>query len=508
MRPADVPNLFVAWTPFPGAGGLDSPKLLTTTLSAPASCHSCLHHPGIGIFLFDRDRKARTSNALWLPVFWLLINGSQPVSWWLGTHTAVKLTTAAQYLDGSPPLDTGIYIGLLAAGVISLATRRREVVNVLRRNRVIVLFFLYCAVSTLWSDYTGVSFKRWIKALGDLVMVLVILTDSNPSAALKRLVARVGFVLIPASVLLIKYYPALGRVYNIWTWEPMFVGVTDHKNTLGMICMILGLGFEWRFLLAYRDRTNPRRKKRLIVYGVLIAMVVWLFIQANSVTAQSCFLLATFCLFASGTRIVSRKPWRAYVLAAIVVAVPFATLFLGIGGSALEDMGRDSTLTGRTEIWKDVLSMSGNPVIGTGFESFWLGERADRMWSMFYFHPTQAHNGYIEVYLELGWIGIALLAAIIVTGCRNAVATLLRDPVNGRMRLAFIAAVLAYDMTEAGFRMMSMTWFFFLLSTVVIPIVATKESSSPVSANVLPNLEPWEPQDAVSNLAGRRLETI
>src|SRR6202035_112417 len=127
-------------------------------------------------------------------------------------------------------------------------------------------------------DYTDVSFKRWIKAVGDLVMVLIVLTDANPFAAVKRLMARVGFVLIPASVLLIKYYPALGRIYNIWTWEPMFVGVTDHKNTLGMICMVLGLGFVWRFLLAYRERMDPYRTSRLTAYGVLIAMVVWLFV--------------------------------------------------------------------------------------------------------------------------------------------------------------------------------------------------------------------------------------
>ena len=79
-----------------------------------------------------------------------------------------------------------------------------------RQNTPILLFFAYCAVSTLWSDYTDVSFKRWIKAVGDLVMALIVLTDANPFAALKRLMAQVGFVLIPASILLIKYYPGLG----------------------------------------------------------------------------------------------------------------------------------------------------------------------------------------------------------------------------------------------------------------------------------------------------------
>ena len=74
-------------------------------------------------------------------------------------------------------------------------------------------------------------------------------------------------------------------------------------------------------------------------------------------------------------------------------------------------MGRDSTLTGRTEIWTHVLWVAGNPLLGTGFESFWLGDRLANVWSIM---PgiQEAHNGYLEVYLNLGWIGVTLLAVI------------------------------------------------------------------------------------------------
>jgi O-antigen ligase len=205
-------------------------------------------------------------------------------------------------------------------------------------------------------------------------------------------------------------------------------------------------------------------------------MTIWLFVQAISMTSLSCFLLGSVFLFASGTRIAKRQ-WATYLLMAVMVAVPFATLFMGVGGVALAGMGRDATLTGRTEIWKDVLSMAGNPIIGTGFESFWLGERADRMWKIFYFHPTQAHNGYIEIYLELGWVGIALMALIIINGCRNAVAMRRWDPIMARIRLTYIVIGLAYNMTEAGFRMMTLTWFFFLLSVVSVPKLLRRSSN-------------------------------
>ena len=65
-----------------------------------------------------------------------------------------------------------------------------------------------------WSDYPDVAFKRWIKSLGDFVMVLIILTDRDRYAAIKRALTWTAFLLMPLSVLFIKFYPDLGRGYH------------------------------------------------------------------------------------------------------------------------------------------------------------------------------------------------------------------------------------------------------------------------------------------------------
>lgn len=462
----------------------------------------------LGLFVLDRDKHVKTSVWLWIPVVWLLIAGSRPVSVWLLSGPAAAMKSAEQYADGSP-VDTVVFSGLLLAGIFVLLGRRPQVRKLLQRNWPIVIFFAYCLASVIWSDYADIAFKRWVKALGDLVMVMIVLTEGNPMGATKRILARVGFILVPWSVLLIKYYPALGRTYNIWTWEPSYVGVTDHKNTLGMVCMILSLGFLWRFLLAYRDHANPLRLRRLLVHGTLLGMSTWLFIQANSMTGKACFLLGAVFLIGTSLDSVVRKRWLVQLMVITLIAVPVATLLLGVGGSALEEMGKDATLTGRTDIWRLVLKMRENPVVGTGFESFWLGNRADKMWALYYFHPTQAHNGYIEVYLELGWVGILVLASIIMTGYRSALGALRTNPDAGRIRMTFIAVALVYNVTEAGFRMMTLTWIFFLLSAMVPLDTAAEVAPESLLETTADKFEDWQRHEQpVPSFARRSREAV
>jgi len=435
----------------------------------------------LGLFLLDRDRKARTSKALWLPVVWLLIVGSRPVSMWLGM--APLLESPDQYLEGSP-LDRSVFIALLALGLIVLIGRRRQIGAVLRANAPILLFFFYCALSIFWSDYPFVAFKRWTKAVGDLVMVMVVLTDPDRSAAVKRLLAWTAFLLIPLSVLLIKYYPDLGRGYSPWTWTYYYTGVTTGKNLLGMICLILGLGSVWRFLTANRGRHSRQRTGQLIAHGIVLAMVVWLFWMINSLTSLSCFLLAGGFMTVTSLRTLARKPAVAHLLLVGVVSVSLFALFFDSGGGLVGTLGRDATLTGRTAIWKLVLGMTGNRLVGTGFESFWLGERLKKMWNIYWFHANEAHNGYLEVFLNLGWIGLALLALLMVTGYRNVFAALRRDPELSRLGLAYFVVAVIYNFTEAGFRMMTPVWIFFLLAATRVPEAAVHEAD--ISARVQP----------------------
>lgn len=422
---------------------------------------------GIILLLFlDRERESRNSWAIWISVVWLVLAGSRSVSQWL--QLGSPLAASDQYLEGNP-LDRMVYTGLLVSGLIVLAGRRRRIWRLLKANGPILLFFCYCALSFLWSEYPDVAFRRWIKAVGDLVIVLIVLSDRDPTAAVKNLLARTSFLLIPLSVLFIKYYPDLGRSYGMWDWKTYYTGVTTNKNTLGVICLFCGLGSAWRFLAALHSRAK-RRTGQLVAHGVILSMVIWLFWMANSMTSLACFLLASVLLLATHIRVVARRPGAVHFLVGAVICVCVSVLFLGLGPGVLETMGRNSTLTDRTGIWAMVLGMTKNPLLGTGFESFWLGPRLQKIWSVYSWGPTEAHNGYIEIFLNLGWIGIVLLAVVIATGYRTVLAAFRRKLPTGNLVLAYFVVGVVYNFTEAAFfRMMAPAWILFLLAIARVP---------------------------------------
>src|SRR6266853_4428150 len=359
----------------------------------------------LGLFALERDSTSRPSRALWIPVAWLLIAGSRPVSEWLGIKPP---NTPDLVLEGSP-LDRAVFTGLIALGLIVLAGRWQRVGRFLSANAVILLFLFYCAASVLWSDYPDVAFKRWIKAVGDVVMVLVVATDRGPTAAVKRLLVRTAFLLLPLSLAFINFlHVGIRLQYS----KETFTGVTGDKNMLGVDCLVLGLGSAWLFLQRWGEKRNGRTGS-LIAYGIVFTTAVWLLLKCDSMTALLSFVIGIGLIVLTTRPASRRNPALIHLFIIGAITVSLAALFLDVG--ILQTVGRDATLTGRTAIWNQVINMTTNPLLGAGFESFWLGERLRTFWAMYWFRPNEAHNGYLEVFLNLGWIGVALLAILIVT---------------------------------------------------------------------------------------------
>jgi O-antigen ligase len=369
-------------------------------------------------------------------------------------------------LDGSPT-DALVFGLLLVAGIAVLFRRKQLAGPLLKRSGLVLVFFSYCLISCLWSPFPDVAFKRWIKDVGDLTMVLVIITDPQPVEALRRLFARVGSILIPSSLFLIRY-SSIGRQYDP-SGGPMNTGVTTNKNTLGLITFVVALGVLWSFLNLLRDKQRPNRGRHLIARGFLLAFCILVLQEAHSATSIACFLFGTTLILATNLAFFRRNPGRVQALVFTILILGTVSIFFGGESTVVSALGRDPTTLGdRTFIWAAVIPVCPNALVGAGFESFWngYGRFVTKGLSKYERGLNSAHDGYIEVYLNLGLVGLGMIAMLLISGFRRATSAFQRSPEVGSLMLAFVATVTIYSITESGYRIMTPTWMAFLLVIV------------------------------------------
>jgi exopolysaccharide production protein ExoQ len=421
-------------------------------------------------YLIRRDGRVapRLSPAVWIPTLWLLINGSRQPSQWLGIRTGF----IGQGLYEGSPVDQVVYATLIVAGIVVLARRGVRVGQLAKNSWWIILFFLYEGMSCIWSDFPLISFRRWFKASGDFVMVFVLLSDHFPVRAITAAIRRSGYILIPLSILFVKYYEDMGRVIDDWG-RSYYTGVTLDKNMFGYLLFAYGLFFATGLVQTFFQDSPSRATRRadLVFNALLLAMVVWLTPLADSKTSLLSLVSGTAVILALQLSRIRRHLWSFLLGTVVIVAI--VNQFFAVQGAVLEASGRDASLTGRTGIWQTVLSEPINPLLGTGYTAFWLGERLQRIWNLYPRTPLlQAHNGYIEVYLNLGIVGLALLGGVLWTALRNVRRRLdaadyeagnLDDSVFRTFATAYVLAYLVYNTTEATFVGLNFLFIVFLL---------------------------------------------
>lgn len=416
------------------------------------------------LFLFWKDIRMQrfVTNSLWIPLLWLTIIGSRFISEWLnmfGFHLG-----AVDMEDGSPV--DAVYFGLLImSGLYILSQRRVRLSEVVRNNRWLTCYLVYCLISVLWSDFPLVAIKHWLKVLGHPIMVLVVLTEPDPQEAIIRLFKRCAFIWVPISVLFIKYYPEWGRAFDVWTGTGSNAGITMGKNALGLICFIIEVFFFWYLLKTWRMEKGRERRDELLLIAAFLGMNGWLLHVAQSSTSLVSFLIAGAIL------LLVNQPWmNPRYIGIVLLAAAFMGVVaeegFGIYSSVIELLGKNPNLTDRTLVWQDLLTVKINPIFGTGFESFWLGDRLNALWAKWWWHPNEAHNAYLETYLNLGLVGLFLLLGVFFTTYKKARRDLLEDIEWGRFRLAFLVGAMFYGWTEAAFRQLDPVYFvLFLIAT-------------------------------------------
>jgi O-antigen ligase len=249
----------------------------------------------------------------------------------------------------------------------------------------------------------------------------------------------------------------------------------------------MGIFFVWNLLQAGTIKKSRTRLEERALSILFLGMIVWLLHMCNSATSQVCLATGVGMMFLLKARWLNKRYLGTVLITGVVAYVVLDSTF-DIYANTLKMLGRKPSLTDRTEVWADALALVEDPVLGAGFESFWLGDRLKKMWAKWHWQPTQAHSGYIETYLNLGFIGVGLLLIVAVTTFKKIQKALLVDFQMGQLRMGYFVALWLYNYTEAAFKGVSLVWLVFHIIAMDYPRLkrAVKVSSPKLDPRMVP----------------------
>jgi O-antigen ligase len=419
----------------------------------------------LALFVFDPAKDTETSAALWVPVIWFFFLGSRSPAMWLG----LSYVTAAQALEEGNPLNSTVLSLLAITAFAILVSRSFQWGKFFAQNSALTCLVAFALFSVAWSDFPLATFKKWFRDLGVYMAVLVVLSDPRPLEAVRTVLRRVCYLIVPLSIVLIKYYPYLGKSYSPWGSEEI-TGVSTSKNMLGKLCLVNGIFLFWDTITRWHQRRDKRVRRVILVNFAFIGMTLWLLNLSRSDTSTICLAIGCLVVAAAHSKVGKRLPGLLKALApGSFFLYLILTLGFGMAGQLAVAVGRSPNMSDRTHIWEVCLSVPINSVLGTGYQSFWLGWRIPWVWArMAGDNVLSAHNGYLQIYLDLGLIGLFLLCTFLIATYRKICNRLKPLTSLGSLGLGLWTLLLFYNVTDASFEV-DLLFVTFLLAAIAMP---------------------------------------
>lgn len=308
----------------------------------------------------------------------------------------------------SNPVNQVVYSTIFLLAIISVIPSYKNLFYWLNHEKFIVFFLLWCGITIIWAIDPLVAFKRYFQYLTtSLVFISVLLNFKDEKFILKNLIIILSIYLFVSLAVVLAIPQATDPSFNTWR------GLHPTKNNLGQTAGISVIFFAYQLFLQ-----NSLYKKIFFLFFLIIAAILLLgsFSMTNILLVS---IFTAFFLFSKSNKIfeplgIRNKVVYIIIFFAIIFLITILTLGSGVYTKFFYLIGKDPTLTGRTDIWYLVLSQSINELItGVGFQSFWVPEHLSQMTLFQYWIPTQSHNGYVDIILETGFVGLILFLFIV-----------------------------------------------------------------------------------------------
>jgi len=439
-------------------------------------------------WVFRADRQYRTfpSKALWIPALWIFLLASRPPSLWLEIFN-IHLFTVDGEGGESNPINTIVIFSLIFAAIVVLVRRRMNWSSFFGANKALTCMYLYFALTTLWAPETFVSLRRLIKDFGNVLIILVMFTEVHPWQSCRTLLVRISYLFISLSLLTAKFFPDIGR-NAARAGDTLYTGLTTQKNSLGQAAFLCILFLVWDLIEISKQLSPKELRRARIIRFAIIGMGVMLMSLANSSTAITCLILGVGLLFLLN-RAQSYQNGRKVIGGVILLAILAFGLeeMFHITQSIVEMFGKDMTFTGRTLIWDEAIRLMDRPLLGIGFYEFWYTPRAAILYENLgdLIHVKTVHNGFVEVYLDGGQVGLVFLGVLLIATLKKAYNSL-SEAGPRSLPLIFFVIGLIYNNSESSYFRMNLLWFLLLLfSTTYHHFAKTSLETSSLPSSVV-----------------------
>lgn len=314
---------------------------------------------------------------------------------------------------------------LLAAPVLFLL-EWRAISRLLASHPALLLLGLWIWLTVFWSVDPLVSARRAASFSANTLIVCFIAVTFPPASAL-RIAAITVLTILALSVLAALLLPQLGFM----PYSGEMRGVYTHKNGMGL-CLVLAAILT---ALSWHHRLLPR--------PLLIASFATIAALAVPVGSATTIMLLMILVALHLPLKVSALPRRAAAASFLLLLLGTLTVVLPLvlaRNRIFMALGRDVTLTGRTELWDFVDGMiAQRPLIGFGYNTFFaMPSVIEQVTSRIGWSAPNAHNGYREILLGLGVVGLILAMVVLLGALWRALQTVMRDPHAIASRFAFV----------------------------------------------------------------------
>ncbi len=372
---------------------------------------------------------------LWLEniaVFWLIIHFS-------GAILALLLTDH-QDLEAESPFLRALwypsYLMILALIVIHFPKFLRTAVF----NPLILVCVLLCGVSFFWSIDPAITMRRSVAIVMTTAFGLYLACRYDWHALVQRIAVAYAFLAI-GSLIFAVALPEWGRMQFIH--EGSWRGLWLEKNSFGAQMSKALLVMMCAFAM------KPKHGWFYVPMGLLCFGLVLMCTSKTALLAALLMIMGFVFVRIMRAYPILRIPTMYF---AVIGTVTFGFLMTFMPGEMLAMIGKEPTLTGRTDIWDSLIRAASEHMwLGHGYGTFWMDPLGPSYWVRFNLDwgvPT-AHNGWMETWLSVGLVGVILFGITYLVTLILALDRLARGGVENYWALLSTILFLVLSLSES-----------------------------------------------------------